>query len=71
MGLAQLVMSRCPSIHDALVALHDQLRIAFHVNLLCDRNSLEVFIQDPPGLGSGPSDEDRDLVIHRKREEFL
>ncbi|CBE69149.1 protein of unknown function [Candidatus Methylomirabilis oxygeniifera] len=45
--------------------------VPFDVDLLGHRHTLEVFVQDPTGLGSPPSEIDRDLMIHGKLKQLV
>jgi hypothetical protein len=62
---------RCFSVRHRPVILHNQLGVPFDVDLLNDRHTLEVFIQDPTGLGSPPSEVDRDLMIHGELKQLV
>lgn len=59
------------SVSNRPVILHEQLGVPFDVDLLGHRHTLEVFVQDPPGLRSPPSDVDRDLMVHDELEQLF
>ena len=58
------------SVRHGSVVLDEQPGVALDVDRLHHRNTREVFIQDPPGLGSAASDVDGDPVVDRELEQL-